>query len=129
MGNEHALLRSRRRFLATGVAVVGVVGLASSLGGCGGGTSQPIGRFDEGAVTEYEVGTFRLDTTAHVIVARDATGLYAYSSLCTHEQCDVDAPVSNGTATCRCHGSVFDGNGNVLQGPANRPLPHFAVSV
>jgi cytochrome b6-f complex iron-sulfur subunit len=36
---------------------------------------------------------------------------------------------SGSTLECPCHGSRFDSNGNVLQGPANTGLVHYAVSL
>lgn len=33
------------------------------------------------------------------------------------------------THACRCHGSRFDDNGQVLHGPATRSLPQFPASV
>jgi Rieske Fe-S protein len=35
----------------------------------------------------------------------------------------------NTQIVCGCHQSIFDLNGNVVQGPASSPLTHFAVSV
>ena len=48
----------------------------------------------------------------------------------THAGCDIsaDGAVSSGSVQCFCHGSVFDGQGNVLRGPANAPLPHLVVT-
>ncbi len=64
---------------------------------------------------------------APAILARDAQGLYAMTITCTHEGCDISPA---GTfLDCPCHGSRFDLNGNVIQGPAGSPLTHFAVVV
>src|SRR5947209_700247 len=80
-----------------------------------------------GAVTDFPLGTWTLK--GGVIVAQDAGGLYAFSAICTHQGCAVGPPGSNGATVCPCHGSEFDGNGNVTLGPATSPLPHFAVNV
>jgi Rieske Fe-S protein len=37
--------------------------------------------------------------------------------------------VSASQIFCSCHGSAFDGNGALVQGPANSPLDHFAVTI
>ena len=66
-----------------------------------------------------------------VFVGRDAGGLYAVTSTCTHQGCDVRAEGSGDSALlmCPCHGSTFDRNGNVTRGPANKALAHFAVEI
>jgi len=80
-----------------------------------------------GDVTSFAQGTWTL--TGQIIVAQDVDGLYAYTAICTHAGCVVDAPASNGRTLCPCHGSQFDGNGAVLRGPAASPLRHFAVAL
>lgn len=42
------------------------------------------------------------------------------SSQCTHQQCPVDWKGEG--FSCPCHGSAFDKEGQVLQGPAAKPL-------
>lgn len=52
---------------------------------------------------------------------RDDQGkLHAVSSVCTHMGCDVEWNGEEKTWDCPCHGSRF---GDVLHGPASRPLP------
>jgi Rieske Fe-S protein len=80
-----------------------------------------------GAETDFPVGTWTL--VQQFIVAQDANGFFAYSAICTHQGCLVNSPDSTGTALCICHGSEFDGNGNVIAGPAFQPLAHFAVNI
>jgi glycine/D-amino acid oxidase-like deaminating enzyme len=41
---------------------------------------------------------------------------------CTHQGCVLREDRALGTWDCPCHGSRFDGAGNVIQGPANRSL-------
>ena len=85
------------------------------------------GTVNAGAVSGIAVGTARLVAPSHLFVCRDAGGYYAMTSICTHQGCDVSAMPQN--FTCPCHGSVFDLDGNVMQGPAGTPLRHYALCI
>ena len=52
----------------------------------------------------------------------------AISSVCTHRKCRLEAE-ADGTFTCPCHGSTFDPEGHVTQGPARRDLKLYPVTV
>ena len=57
-------------------------------------------------------------------VYRDPDGsLHAVSMRCTHLGCLVRFNAAERTWDCPCHGSRFDVDGAVLEGPATRPLP------
>ena len=47
--------------------------------------------------------------------------------ICTHGNCDVEWDEALGLVRCPCHHSLFDWNGEVLQGPATRDLSSFTV--
>jgi Rieske Fe-S protein len=64
--------------------------------------------------------------TGFFIVRRGAT-LMAISSICTHRNCKLDVEKDK-TFYCSCHGSEFDVNGHVTEGPARRDLPQYAIS-
>jgi cytochrome b6-f complex iron-sulfur subunit len=118
----------RRRFLEV-LAQGGAVAGAACLGvGCSGGPSGPIAAGNVSAVAE---GTLSAVSGESVAIGRDAQGLYAMTLICTHEGCDMstEGSVSEQGVDCFCHGSRFDANGNVLNGPAQSPLQHFAVTV
>jgi Rieske Fe-S protein len=52
-----------------------------------------------------------------------------FSAVCTHQGCPVTA-VRDGVIICPCHASQFDAaTGQVVSGPATRPLPPVAVVV
>jgi arsenite oxidase small subunit len=55
--------------------------------------------------------------------------LLALSLLCTHVCCTCSYETSSNVIYCPCHGSVFDANGNVVQGPASSPLPRVQLRV
>ena len=61
-----------------------------------------------------------------VAVFRDEQGVYAISKICTHLGCIVN-PVPTGF-DCPCHGSRFDAKGDVIRGPAPKPLDWLAVA-
>jgi Rieske Fe-S protein len=51
----------------------------------------------------------------------------AIQLVCTHEGCPVIV-TSNTQLDCPCHLSRFDGDGAVMRGPADRPLPRYTTS-
>ena len=66
---------------------------------------------------------------AAVLIHLQSGDFVAYSAVCTHQQCEV--AYKNGQLVCPCHGSVFDAeNGaEVVNGPAQLPLPEIPVKV
>lgn len=66
----------------------------------------------------------------HLAVHRDDDGhLHAVSATCTHMGCTVAFNDAERTWDCPCHGSRFDVDGAVLDGPANAPLARRDVGV
>ncbi|MCA1825733.1 MAG: ubiquinol-cytochrome c reductase iron-sulfur subunit [Myxococcales bacterium] len=115
----------RRKLLLIGSGAV----CAHALG-CGGDSPQLSPVIDAGNEADVATGTLRAVPRKGVAIGRDARGIYAVSLICTHAGCDMsqDGAVSSGSIQCFCHGSVFDGQGNVLRGPARDPLPHLVVT-
>jgi Rieske Fe-S protein len=61
-------------------------------------------------------------------VYRDESGtLHAVSLRCTHLGCLLRFNSAERSWDCPCHGSRFDVDGRVLEGPATRPLPRRQV--
>jgi glycine/D-amino acid oxidase-like deaminating enzyme/nitrite reductase/ring-hydroxylating ferredoxin subunit len=52
----------------------------------------------------------------------DDGGLHMVSAVCSHLGCQVKWNSAERSWDCPCHGSRFDPDGNVLQGPAVKPL-------
>jgi len=61
-----------------------------------------------------------------VAVFRDAGGVFAVSTICTHLGCIVKKEGAG--FSCPCHGSKFALDGSVTKGPAPKPLAWLAVS-
>jgi cytochrome b6-f complex iron-sulfur subunit len=67
--------------------------------------------------------------TSGIIVANtDGSNYVALSSICTHNSCTVGYSVQNNNFPCPCHGSVFNSNGSVANGPATQPLKEYTVT-
>jgi nitrite reductase/ring-hydroxylating ferredoxin subunit len=58
-------------------------------------------------------------------LGRDAGGFYALNAVCTHLGCTVGQ--AGAQFECPCHGSRFNAQGDVLNGPATAPLSFWAV--
>jgi cytochrome b6-f complex iron-sulfur subunit len=56
-------------------------------------------------------------------------GFYAVSAVCTHLGCVTQWKSDADMIACPCHGSKFKADGTKIEGPAPRPLPHFAISL
>jgi Rieske Fe-S protein len=60
-------------------------------------------------------------------LVREEEDFYALDLTCTHLGCTVT--VTPTELVCPCHGSRFDRQGTVLQGPAERPLRRLEVRI
>jgi cytochrome b6-f complex iron-sulfur subunit len=122
---------SRRRFLEVIVHGSALAGAACLGAACAGGTPQPTGPIAAGNVATLPVGSLKVVPGSPLAIGRDAQGVYAMTLVCTHAGCDMasDGSVSAQGITCSCHGSRFDANGAVRQGPAKAALEHFAVII
>lgn len=117
---------SRRHFLVVIGGTAAAIGCSSS-----GGASPATGMVDAGNVSATTIGRLAFVFGSPLILGRDAGGIYAMTSVCTHQQCDmsVEGSIRASGVQCNCHGSVFTTTGAVANGPARSPLQHFQVQV
>ena len=119
---------TRRTFLQVVGAGAGAVTIGGFTLACGAAPPPPLPA--GGLAKDVPQGLSQL-TGQSVILGRDAGGLFAMSSICTHAGCDMVSAgtISSSDVSCLCHGSVFDASGNPTAGPASTPLQHFAVTI
>ena len=60
-------------------------------------------------------------------VVRKDGRLFALEARCTHLGCTPRWTADEGVFRCPCHGSRFTIDGDVVNGPATRPLPRLAI--
>ena len=88
-----------------------------------------------GTVAELDESGFISDSDflgTQVVVIRDPaneSALLAVDSLCTHQGCGVDWDADAGAFACPCHGSKFNADGSVSQGPATSPLSTYEAKI
>ena len=117
---------TRRRLLVVGGGVICAPAI-----GCGGDGPVVLSKeIPAGNKSAVALDTLTPVSGASVAIGRDSSGIYALSLVCTHEGCDIgrSGSVSFTLIHCACHGSEFDGLGNVELGPATRPLTHLLVT-
>lgn len=57
------------------------------------------------------------------VIGQEDGSYLALSAECTHLKCTVE--LDGARIVCPCHGSTFDRTGDVLAGPAERPLDRY----
>ncbi len=90
---------------------------------------EPPTTFRAGSPADYPEGTVRFNREKRAYVIGAADGVYALSAVCTHLGCITRFLSDENVIACPCHGSRFDVEGNVVHGPAPRPLPWLEVRV
>jgi 3-phenylpropionate/trans-cinnamate dioxygenase ferredoxin reductase component len=73
-------------------------------------------------LAEGEAGIMQVDGQRLAVHREEGGSLHALSPVCTHMGCLVEWNPAERTWDCPCHGSRFAFDGQVLQGPAKRPL-------
>ncbi len=83
------------------------------------------------SLTELSTGKSKVVVVAGkpVIVVRTEEGVFALSAVCTHLGCIVKWDGTVKRLICPCHAANFDLNGNVLGGPAPRPLSVLSTKI
>jgi cytochrome b6-f complex iron-sulfur subunit len=121
---------TRRCFLKVIAAAAIVPTTFACSSASSGGSPVAFGTVTAGTVSALSVGSLNAVSGTPVCIGRDAQGVYAMTLTCTHEGCDMgtQGSVSSSGIVCDCHGSKFDVDGNVTQGPATTALQHYAVT-
>ena len=63
------------------------------------------------------------------IVKDGGQGVTAFAPLCTHLGCAYHWDAKQDVFACPCHGSTFSKTGEVLGGPATRPLDRYVTKI
>lgn len=127
---------SRREFLGAGMAV-SVVALFGQAGvallnffkprikpGAFGGVVVA------GQVDEFEPGTISHVRGGRCYISRlEDGGFLALWQRCTHLGCTIPWREGEGQFNCPCHSSLFDTVGDVISGPAPRPMDLFPIEI
>lgn len=116
---------SRKSFLR--LALRSVAGLSGLLG-LGGllrflsysPDQTPPTTFKLGPASRYPPGSHTLLPEARAVLIHTSQGLQAFSLICPHLGCVVEADAQG--FTCPCHGSAFDPQGRLRRGPAGQDL-------
>ncbi len=131
-GTKEELELSRRNLFA----LAGWLGLLTSIAASIGATLRfmfpnvlyepsPIVKLEN--ISDYAAESITFVEAERMFILRNKNGIRAISAICTHLRCTVNWSDADNRFLCPCHGSVFNIDGEVIAGPAPRPLPWFEV--
>jgi Rieske Fe-S protein len=131
---------SRRDFLKSMIAFAGVVAITAAFSLIGQSRpslpSNTTTGLPAGAVANR--GQVQLGSPVYfdypsgypnILLKKNDGNFIALSMLCTHVCCQLTYDSNGNQLYCQCHGSLFDQNGNVVQGPAVTPLPSVQITI
>jgi Rieske Fe-S protein len=73
--------------------------------------------------------TLKVKDTNILFIRDSETSIRALDPVCTHLGCVVGYNAKEKRIDCPCHGSRYDLDGNVLHGPAPKPLKKYEASL
>ena len=116
---------NRRTFLFLGAAFAAGCAAPGGANFSAGGWARVV---NAGPAAQYLAdGVYPRYRDLGFFIVRRGANLVALSAICTHRHCKLDAEADR-TFHCPCHGSTFDADGKVTEGPARRNLPVFEIS-
>jgi cytochrome b6-f complex iron-sulfur subunit len=83
--------------------------------------------FNLGDIANFPVGSRTVRSEIPAVIFNKDGKIMAQSLVCTHLGCTLAESASG--FDCPCHGSQFDESGNVLAGPAQKPLKNLRVEI
>jgi Rieske Fe-S protein len=86
-------------------------------------------RYRIGKPDEIPVGTLVVLPEQKIYLMHSPEGFFAMSAVCTHLGCLTRYEKEEKRIFCPCHGSRFSTSGEVLAGPAPRPLPRLQLTL
>ncbi|HJP17276.1 MAG: 2Fe-2S ferredoxin [Gammaproteobacteria bacterium] len=89
---------------------------------------EPPSKFKIGKADDFAEDSIKFIEAKKLFVINKEGGYQAISAVCTHLGCTVKLALEN-QFHCPCHGSKFDEHGNVISGPAPRPLRHYKLTL
>ncbi|MCX6348079.1 MAG: Rieske (2Fe-2S) protein [Candidatus Aureabacteria bacterium] len=117
---------NRRRFFSRLVKLV-LGGLAFFVKPPPSRAAQPV--FDLEHIRVYPPGTVTHLIIQEAFIVSDREGIYALSSICTHQGGPIFKTDKNDAFVCKRHHARFDLEGNVVRGPATRALPWLRLDL
>jgi len=147
--NKLDLPCSRRQFVIDALTGIGTISIGSFIivnqSACS-SDANPVSRSGQGLSFLVDIslsensalqvigGTLALpsnaiDSHGMLLYRLNENVVKVYSRNCTHANCTIDAYSSSGVSMCSCHGSTFDLNGNVIDGPAEDPLKIYSATI
>lgn len=130
---------TRRKFIKLVSSGIGSGLIGGSILGCATATvyqgsvhrgtlEYPLSDFIDNIGENYGLLISAFELGDAIILIRDSEGDFlALSARCTHQGCQVK--VKKQSFSCSCHGSAYDGFGNVIRGPAQKRLRSFPVKL
>jgi cytochrome b6-f complex iron-sulfur subunit len=76
-----------------------------------------------GKPERYALNSVMLDVNSGIYIIHSQEGFFSLSAVCTHLGCLTTWQPEIDMITCPCHGSKFNRDGAVVEGPAPKPLP------
>ncbi len=134
---------TRRNFLSLfGWGMMAIIGLQSVVAFIVFFWPRKLGTFGSqisvGAATEYQVGDVKYFVDGKFYLVRLEEGFMALYQKCVHLGCTVpwrpefeftvEGETSRGWFRCPCHGSTYNKTGQIVFGPAPRPLDYMRIS-
>ncbi|MHB2026798.1 MAG: QcrA and Rieske domain-containing protein [Elusimicrobiota bacterium] len=91
---------------------------------------EPSAIFNAGPVKDFDLGVSLKWINSQVWIVRTSKGLYGLIAICRHLGCTPNWFQDQQRFKCPCHGSVYILSGDVVAGPAPRPLwrPHLEIT-
>lgn len=91
---------------------------------------EPSASFRIGKPNDYADNSVNFFPERKIFVIKNEKGVFqAVSAVCTHLRCIVKWSEINKNFECPCHGSIFDGKGRVIGGPAPKPLDWYEITM